>query len=229
MRDVLTALARGLSSRPGLAGFVWEDAEADNDLGYTPAMRLAFLRAFHADPLDITPSGSPRGDVSLPTFDDAAADKALPALWGKARTQANAALLGGMRGALPPSAAARPVLMEQSAVRTEWLASWDDPKQLPPPLRPLFADRPYPKPERIAVEARKQGRTVLLREHVQDAADTEALARILQTDLKGDLAKGNSAWGGFVLDFTDEDATRGGHPLASLVDAAARENKARTR
>ena len=61
-------------------------------------MRLAFLRAIHADPLDITPEGSTKGDVRLPTFDDAAADKALPALWDKARTQANTALLGAMRG-----------------------------------------------------------------------------------------------------------------------------------
>lgn len=227
VRDDLAALARGLSSRPGLAGFVWEDAGADSALGYTPAMRLTFLRAFHADPLDITSEGSPRGDVRLPTFDDAAADKALPALWDKARTEANAALLGGMRAALPPSAAARPILMEQSAVNTNWLASWDDPKKLPPPLRPLFTDWPYPKPERISAEAVKQGRVVVLRERVPSAADTDALARTLQADLAGNLANGKSAWGGFVLDFADEEATRGDHPLAGLVEAAAREGKAR--
>ncbi len=224
VRGGLTALARGLSSRPGLAGFVWEDAEAGDDLGYTPEMRLAFLRAFHADPLDITPGGSPRGDVSLPTFDDAAADKTLPDLWDKARTEANAALLLGMRAATEGGRAARPILMEQSAVRIEWLASWDDPRQLAPPLRPLFADWPYPKPERIVVEARKQGRAVLLRERVKDASNTEALARALQTDLTGTPAN-KDAWDGYVLDFANEDATRGDHPLAELVRAAARTEK----
>ncbi len=223
VRGGLTTLVRTLAARPRLAGFVWEDAEADNALGYTPEMRLMFLRIVHADPVDITPDVSATGDVSLPTFDDAAADKALPPLWDKARLQINAALLGGMRQALPPTTAARPILMEQSAVRTEWLASWDDPRQLPPPLRPLFADAPYPSPERIAVEARKQGRAVLLRERVPDAGDTDSLARALQTDLK------NAPWDGFVLDFADEDVTRGVHPLDALIRAADRTNKPASR
>ena len=114
--------------------------------------------------------------------------------------------------------------MEQSAVRTEWLASWDNPKQLAPPLRPLFADWPYPKPERIVLEARKQGRAVLRREQVQNSADTDALARALQADLTGTPTNKN-AWDGYVLDFADEDATRGDHPLAELVRAAARTDK----
>jgi len=229
VRAALPPLVRGLSSRPGLAGFVWEDAQADDALGYTPEMRLSFLRFFHADPLDITPKSYARGDVSLPAFDDAAADKALPALWDRARTGSNAALLAAMRLALPPTSAARLILMEQSAVRTEWLTSWDDPRRLPPPLRPLFTDWPYPKPERISAEAVKQGRVVVLRERVPDAADTGALARSLQAGLTGNLADGRSAWGGFVLDFADEGATQGMDPLAALVDAAAREGKARAR
>ena len=229
VRGGLTTLVQGLSARPGLAGFVWEDAKADDGLGYTPAMRLAFLRFVHADPLDITPELSLRGDVSLPTFDDAAADKALPALWDKARTGANAALLGAMRQALAPSAASQNILMEQSAVRTEWLASWDDPKQPPPPLRTLFADEFYPKPKRIAAGAQRQGRIVLLREQVQNSADTDSLARALQTDIGGKMAAGKGTWGGFVLDFADEEATGGEHPLAGLVDAAAREAKAGAR
>lgn len=209
----LTALMGSLSSQPHLAGFVWENAATDSALGYTPEMRLRFLRFAHADPVDITPSGYTTADVSLPTFDDPAADKSLPDLWDKARTQVNAALLGRMRAALPPIPL-RPILMEQGAVRTEWLASWDDSRQLPPPLRPLFPDLPYPSLARIAIEARKQGRSLLLHERVKNADDTDALARALQTDLKIAL------WDGFVLDFTDEEVTRGDHPLAALIRAA---------
>lgn len=223
VRGGLTVLAQALAARPRLAGFVWEDAEGGDTLGYTPEMRLAFLRVVHADPVDITPDLSVTGDVTLPTFDDAAADKALPPLWDKARQQVNTALLGGMRQTLPPTTAARPILMEQSAVRTEWLTSWDDPRRLPPPLRTLFPDVSFPSPAQIAVEARKQGRAVLLRERVSDAADTDALARALQTDLK------NALWDGFVLDFADEDATRGVHPLDALIQAAARTNKPASR
>ncbi len=227
VRGSLTTLVQGLSARPGLAGFIWEDAEAGDGLGYTPAMRLAFLRFAHSDPLDITPQLSLKGDVSLPLFEDAAADKSLPVLWDKARAGANAALLGGMRQALTPPMSARPILMEQSTDSATWLASWDDPRQLPPPLRPLFAGVPYPKPEQTATVAAKQGRIVLLRAQVQNSADTDALARALQADLGGKMAGGRSAWGGFVLDFADEEATRGDHPLAGLVDTAAREAKAR--
>ena len=223
VRGTLTALVQGLSARPGLAGFVWEDAEASDVLGYTPAMRLAFLRFAHADPVDITPDLSLRGDVSLPTFDDAAADKLLSPLWDKARAGANAALLGTMRQALIPSTGAQTILTEQSTDSTAWVVSWDDPRQLPPPLRPLFAGVPYPKPEQTAAVAIKQGRLVLVREQIKNSADTDALARALQADFAGNTANGRSAWGGFVLDFADEEATRGEHPLAGLVDAAARQ------
>ena len=82
---------------------------------------------------------------------------------------------------------------------------------------------PYPKPEQTAAAAGKQGRIALFREHVQNSADTDALARALQADLLVPLTNGNSTWGGFVLDFADEDAMRGVHPLAGLVEAAARE------
>ena len=217
VRKGLTMLVQSISVKPGLAGFVWEDAEAGDSLGYTPEMRLAFLRAFHADPLDITPEGSTRGDVTLPLFDDPTADKALPDLWDKARTQANINLLGALR-----SAAAKPILMEQSAERTQWLTSWDDPRQLPPLLRPLLTNVHHPTFGQVVAEAAKQGRFVLLRETVQDAADTASLARALQADFRRNPQTGKSPWNGFVLDFTDVDATRGEHPLAALVQAATK-------
>jgi hypothetical protein len=219
VRDDLTALIRALSARPGLAGFVWEDAEADNALGYTPEMRLWFLRTVHADPIDITPDISGKGDVTLPAFDDAAPDKALPPLWIKAQTQANTALLLWLRQALP-TPQTMPILMEQSAGQANWLASWDDPRQLPPPLRPLSADGSTSRQQDTA-EARKQGRIVLLREPIKEASDTEALARALQADFK------NAPWDGFVLDFADPDATGGDHPLADLVRATTGTGKSK--
>ena len=111
--------------------------------------------------------------------------------------------------------------MEQSAGNTSWLASWDDPRQLPPLLRPLLAEVRHPTFGQIIAKAVKQGRAVLLRETVQDAADTNSLARALQSDL-GSTQTGKSPWNGFVLDFTDVEATRGSHPLAALVQAAAK-------
>ena len=215
VRDDLTALVRSLAARPGLAGFIWEDADSDPELGYTPDMRLAFLRDQHADPLDITSENYLLADASLPGFDDAKADEELLVRWKSARTQSIADMLGQMRRALPPSASALPILMEQSAVRTDWLASWDDPNSLPPPLRTLFEQFPFPSRDRVFALARKQGRTTLLRERVGDADDPDELAR----SLKHDLDEGR--WPGFVLDFTDAGATAGETPLAALIHAAA--------
>ena len=221
VQTTLAALVRDAAARPGLAGFVWEDADADDVLGCTLPLRLRFLRAYHADPVDIAPEGDARTDLSLPTFDDAETDKALPDLWTKARTRTVAELLGVLRGALPPSL---PVLMEQSGGRSAWLVSWDDPRQTPPSLRPLFADENFPERARVVGESRRQGRAALVREPVTCIGGVEALARALQADLAplpSVKADNKAPWDGFVLDFESEDTTRGTDPLADLVRAAA--------
>jgi len=135
VREDLTALVRLAAAHAGLAGFVWEyDSDTPQaELGYTPEMRLAFLRQTHADPLDITPSNYLRADTSLPTFDNTEVEDKLSAKWTQARQGSLVEMLTQMRRALPPPAAGLPILMEQSAGNSAWLASWDDPKSLPPP------------------------------------------------------------------------------------------------
>lgn len=207
VRGTLTTLVRGLASRSGLAGFVWEDAQASGYLGYTPDMRLAFLRRFHADPLDITPAYALGHDLSLPTFDDAAQDKTLPDVWDKARFEVNLSLLRGLRESLPPSAAARrTVLMEQNRYDRDWLTTWDDPRLPPLPLQtPPYAP----------------GRVALVRlEWVPDGTPTGGLALDLQFYLASKPPAGRAAWDGYVLDFGDAAAKGGGGPLAALVQAA---------
>lgn len=200
----LTVLVRALAAQRGLAGFVWEDAQADADMGYTPALRLSFLRAAHADPLDITPDNTIRLDVSLPAFDDKAVDSALAQQWRAARLQANVSLLLAMRGA-----ANLPVFMAQEADHVQWLSSWDDPKQLPPALRSLFPHDPYPSSKQVNALARAQGHTVLLRQSVEYGAGP--LADVLGHERK------EAPWDGFVLDFPDPADTRGLAPLSVLV------------
>jgi len=215
VRGTLTTLVRGLASRSGLAGFVWEDAQANSSLGYTPEIRLAFLRRFHADPLDITPAYALGHDLSLPTFDDAAQDKALPDVWDKARFGVNLSLLTGLRASLPPSAAAgRTIFMEQNRYDRDWLTTWDDPRLPPLPLQtPPYAP----------------GRVALVRlEWVPDGTPLGALALRLQSSLASKPPAGRAAWDGYVLDFGDAAAGGGGGPLAALVQAAQEEtDKAR--
>ncbi len=213
VRGDLSEIVRLAAGHSGLAGFVWEDAEDDTDLGYTPEMRLAFLRTAHADPLDLAPKSYSRADLSLPTFDDEAVETKLEEQWAEAHPSALVTLLKQMRQSISSQTAALPIFMEQSAVRTHWFSSWDDPKSLPPPLRPSLESHTYQAPEAIAAAARTQGKAVLLHIGVENDGDTDTLARSLKADL--DTGK----WDGYVLDFKREEVTQGKYPLDSLVQA----------
>ena len=164
--------------------------------------------AAHADPLDIMPAISLRADASLPTFDDADVENTLSAKWTEARQKSLVSLLTKMRRSLPPPASNLPILMEQGGAFHFLLASWDDPKALPPEMRTL--------PEPIAAAARAQSRTVIWRELIQNDGETDALARALKADVD------SGKWDGYVLDFRLEDVTQGKAPLDSLVRAVQR-------
>ncbi len=215
VKKTLTDMVRSLASRSGLAGFVWEDATQGKGLVYTPAeglgytlpMRLAFLRAFHADPVDITNTWY-NEDLSLPTFDDSTVEDALTKQWKDARLEANALLLTELRQAIPASAN-KPILMDRAGYGQRSLMSWDDPHQWPPSL---------PPPSGQVVPA-KLGQPELVRVTVNDAADTDALARSLQA-LLPPSADDKGAWDGYVLDFDNPYATDGTDPLRDLVRAA---------
>jgi len=215
VKKTLTDMVRSLASRQGLAGFVWEDATQGKGLGYSPAeglgytlpMRLAFLRAFHADPVDITDTWY-NENLSLPTFDDSTVETALTQQWSDARLGASAFLLTTLRQAIPASAG-KPILMDRVGYYPHGLVSWDDPHQRPPAQR-------VPRGEEAPS---KRGRFALVRVTVTDAADTDALARSLQT-LLPPIADDKAAWDGYVLDFDNPHVTDGTDPLHDLVRAA---------
>ncbi len=214
VKKTLIDTVRGLASRSGLAGFIWEDAVQGKglgyplaeDLGYTSAMRLAFLRAFHADPVDITDSWH-SDDLSLPTFDDSTAETALTKQWSEARLGASALLLTELRQAIPASAH-KPIFMDRVYFYPHALTTWDDPHQMPPALPSSPG----------SVAAAKRGREALVRVTVTDATDIDALARSLQT-LLPDPARDKAEWDGYVLDFDNSHVTDGTDPLRDLVRA----------
>ncbi len=220
VQKALTDTVRSLASRPGLAGFVWQDAKRGDNLGYTPAMRLAFLRAFHTDPVDITLTDYPHGDVSLPTFDDKAVEDALTDHWDNARQGANSFFLTQLRQAVPVSAN-KPVLMRCNDNVIDWLASWDDPRLPAPPLRTLFAGNDYPSAAEIQAGVAKQGKATFVVIPVRDPANIDALARDLQDALPPSASlRTKPAWDGYVLDFRENRFTDGDHPMSDLVQAA---------
>ena len=210
----LAELVRSLSAQPGLAGLVLEDADPDGELGYTPEMRLAFLRAAHGDPIDMTQGNYLRADDTLPLFDDDALDKSLLEQWAKAQTESYIFLLGQLRAAAQRGDGTLvPILTEQASLTDRWYISWDNPSQTPTSLREQQADGIYVPQEKITQIARTPGRSVLRRETIQNDGDTVTLARKLQDDAK--TLPGAS----FVLDFTHESVTQGAAPLDSLVGA----------
>ncbi len=203
VQDTLAALVQSLAARPGLAGFVWEDAEAANaDLGYTPQMRLAFLRFAHADPRDITQHKDIGANIDaatvLPLFDDNVAEGSLETKWVKFQAGAGLSLIGRLF-ALSQASRVLPVLAGDDmmvrltpALLTQASAVADT------PVMPKIAAR------RVAI---------------QSDGDTPALARTLTEDQKSTPSDG------FVLDFQQQEVTQGLAPLDSLVRAVAAEKQ----
>ena len=219
VQATLTALMQSLAAQSGLTGCVWEDADTDDDLGYTLDRRLSFLRSAHADPVDTTEGlDTLQAKTKLPLFDDSKIDTAVGALWTKAQTEVNTSLLEQLRSAALTNSNP-PILMEQGWDEHSWYASWDNPKSQPPPQRDLTFDGDYAANiASIKQTARTQGHIVLRREVIESDGNTTALARKLQDDAK--ILPGD----GFVLDFSQDEVTQGAAPLSSLVEAAAAEH-----
>lgn len=207
VRRALTTRVRALAATPGVAGVVWRatappgydapELRAREDqsllLGYTPAARLLFLRAAHADPLDLFPSvDRGRADTRLPEFDDDSLEAALGARWRQARADQDIALLRVLRAAMPPGSA--PLVRERGpGARFDWFGSWD---RAATPL-PAFhrADG-----QAAAAQARAQSRAVLIRLPFPALPTSENLAGHWRGLLQS--IAGTKTWDGFVLDTT---------------------------
>ena len=218
VRQTLSALMQDLAARPELAGTVWEDAETDSDVGYTPLLRLAFLRAAHADPVDIADPGGSRLDLSLPIFDDAAVDAALPEQWAHFTGVVGVSLLRQLRAAAwRPSGPPLTVLLQQTLFNNDdSFVDWNDPRT-PPSLKEQQADGFYVPMPKIAALAKMPSRIVVRRETIKNDHDAASIARKLKDDAK------RLPGSGFVLDFAQESVTQGKSPLDSLVDAVSAE------
>lgn len=217
VQQTLSGLMQDLVARPALAGIVWEDIETNSNVGYTPLMRQAFLRATHADPVDIADTGGSRLDLSLPLFDDAAVDAVQPDLWTKFRAGTDAVLLRSLRvAAWRASGPPLTLLLQQSSFNNaDSFVDWSDPHSSPD-LKEPQADGLYVPEEKIAALAKTLDRIVLPRERIKDDRDIPAIARMIRETAKGSPS-------GFVLDFALESVTQGTAPLDALVSAVAAE------
>lgn len=199
VRQSLLSLVQALAARPGIAGLVWRDTDVPGydplpsvqessplALGYHLSMRLAFLRRFHADPVDIIPMGAyTRANTNLPGFgmDDypaAHANQELSAQWQDFRRDQSLTLLRSLYKAASPVPAKHKLVLVKQRRRGRggndglghhiyppgWYGSWDDPRL---PLPTLHSDgedgepgKPVTPVDSDDAQARAQSRLVVV-------------------------------------------------------------------
>lgn len=224
VRRSLLALVRAVASRPGIGGLVWRETTPPGYdptknpsarvtprtvLGYNEAVRLAFLRREHTDPVDVDAAGGGgRADTSLPGFDDYAVSDDLRQKWDKFRAEGDLAFLRALYAAARPAGGRTAVALPRILVQqrrdyggTAWYGSWDGPKAPFPTRRNPMEDYTggeFPQDQDEAAQAKTQSQVALLRLPLTGALDTGNIA----LQCRGALADVGRyrKWDGFVLE-----------------------------
>ena len=100
------------------------------DQGYTPKLRLAFLRQTGTDPIDLVASNSAGNgvDLSLPFFPK---EKDALDQWSRLRVSLNTQFMTDLYSALKAAVPTLPASMMERSGRDNWIGSWDQPSALP--------------------------------------------------------------------------------------------------
>lgn len=196
----LIGYMKTIAARPGVAGLVWREADtpgydllpggSDTSsllLGYQTDMRLAFLRRFHADPVDIYDVGHSGAiaNTDLPNFSEQGRGSGMYGLhdsWVKFRQDMGLTFLQSLYAAINPpnilTARRVPILVRQrrrgqggtdGSGKTHyppgWYGSWDNPRLPPPTLHSMGEDYQPGQPSQPVpdetVQAKSQSQTVL--------------------------------------------------------------------
>jgi hypothetical protein len=230
VRQSLQALMEAVSAEPGISGIVWRETAAsgyasrtifqDPLFGYSLAGRLAFLRAYHADPVDISVSGS-RADTRLPNWGDGVQDQT--EAWGKFRAAADEDLLRSLFSACSPvstEGVRRPIFVQQrlDSWQGDWFGSWDGPNAPLPAYHASWSRRPGDPvyPDDPAAQAKRQSQIALRLLNRWTASSAATLASTL-TDPK------MNPWNGIVIDEEEGNGTElaDGAGLKALQSLAA--------
>ena len=230
VRQTLTALVQRLAATPGVAAFALRetvttgyDRDADSHygvqgdtLGYTPALRLAFLRKNHVDPVDMEPEtyeGQMNIDLSLPDFQDWEGMAVATKDWNSFRAGADLDLLQTLLAAARQGAGHPvPFLIKQRrpSWHGNWYGLWNDPRAKLPELSEELAFGGSDMNASFTGFARAQSRTNIFEMNRWEAQSKDGLTAALQQLKPG--------WDGIVLDFS---GNAGGDPLAELAKSLA--------
>ena len=251
VRQTLEALISSLTTRPGVAGLIWRDTDPPGYdvpgggiedspllLGYHESMRLAFLRKYHADPVDLLPStmGYPiEADTSTPNFPTGGYEPgvSLAEGWREFRRDAGLALLRDLwHTANPPGTPpsqrhiimvkqrrrgmASPGLSGHDVYQAGWYGTWENPNLPPPTLHtqnedPTSGQNPGPPPD-----AQTQAATESRVFYTPLVGDDLAAFRAHPTTFRDEWRRHPAP--GIVLDFTG--ASPGDDPLVTLAEAS---------
>jgi hypothetical protein len=216
---------RGIAGVPGIAGVALTDTaapgyartrndadvpRAGEDLGYTPEMRLGFLREAGVDPIDIDPM-----PVYLPFFPGD--DWDLRARWDAFRYRANARTLAALFVDLRRAAPGVPLWIAERGESYGhwpplWFGSWDRADTLPRRTDAGRTEREPPLYERARRVSRRALQAITLLPEVPpingtappERSSSEALTELLRWRLGKEASGGGVAtrWDGFVLDWS---------------------------
>ena len=205
-----------LANIPGLAGIVLRDTaapgyetitpqhgqdlsplshlpgSASHDMGYTVGLRLAFLRRYGLDPIDVMlPQTTPTDNGSLPFFPaDAQGVQQWVAFRGEINARHMAALFASIRGLN----IRLPLMIGERSGGTAWFNSWDTPQALP-----LYDPGPLGKPADL--QARSVSSRVLKNIAVTDGNMSQADYRQYIQNLLPTHGT-EKHWDGVVFDFS---------------------------
>lgn len=209
--NVLTTLLRRLAATPGVAAVALRHMASSGygppgggePLGYTPPLRLAFLRRDHIDPLDFNASqsyGTPNITQLVPEFQEDASIYDARKDWDAFRFGAQkrfhqelfAALRNDERGGISMF-----VCADTPSQWPPWYSLWDDPTTpVPQFIRP--AGMPVGKEPPISQYAHAHWR--------RNIALLPFGPGQSRRDLISAINKMTPEWDGFVADFTDDNA-----------------------
>lgn len=214
--DTLTTQIKSLVADPAVTGMVWRctdlpgyrasdlgSAAALTDLGYADDLRLGFLRAAHADPIDILPDGYAKIDSFLREGGDVSSNDQY-AQWRRflsdTRMQALGSLYKAAQTAAGPDRRIAIMLQQDGYNRngTGWYGSWDGPPHPVPLYRSSYHSlqdlQNGTLPGTAVGQAKAQSAEALYLVPPASMADAASLAHDLQANVVG------KKWDGFVID-----------------------------
>lgn len=160
VQNLLTSLVKNVAKRHGLAGMIWRGTMLPGydfvkgetftrrfeNLGYSETARLAFLRAEHADPLDldadVKDSHIDTADYQVPGFDDFAIESSINDKWNSFRSQWLESILQQFyisTSEVRPDQFELMVQQRRYDSTVSWFGLWDKPKAKLPAAPPDLA------------------------------------------------------------------------------------------